>query len=414
MHIFTAPTVVPVGSEPISDGAVAVGDDGLIAYVGPSSEAPEGETTRFDGVLTPGLVNAHTHLCYSAYTEMYTSDKEFFEWIQQFAIRNPAMTDGEWAAAARAGAEESLRNGTTAVADVVTPAAAFPALLDTPLTGTLYWEACFQDSATWEDNRAAWRDVLMETRAKNHSEDLSIGVSPHTLYTLSTAVGVSVAELARTLDVRLHPHLAETKHEDMFVRRGAGPFAFMTRRAGLSMDLTESRGADHSPAAQAGKLNWLGADSHVAHGVHLDAEDRALLREQGTATALCIRSNQRLEAGEPPVAAYRAEGGPVAVGTDSRASSPDLDVAGEWPELRKAALSQGDSGEGLDRWIIEASTAGGATALGRKDIGSLEVGRRGDLAHFAVDAGDDPYAALVSAAAGNCTATVVKGRLLDR
>ena len=114
------------------------------------------------------------------------------------------------------------------------------------------------------------------------------------------------------------------------------------------------------------------------------------------------------------MAALRAEGNTVAVGTDSRASSPDLDIAAEWPVLRKLALAQGDGGEGLNEWLVRAATQGGAKALGRDDIGAIKVGNRADLAVFDVDTEGDPYAALVGGAAGKCTATVLKGVLVDR
>lgn len=411
MHIYTAPVVVPIAGDPVRDGAVGVDGD-RIAYVGPAADAPDSEdVTAFDGVLTPGLVNAHTHLCYTGFADMHGNEKEFFEWIQEFARRNPATTDDEWKSAALAGVEQSLAAGVTAVADVVTPAAAFESLLASDLAGVAYWEACFIDDDAWEERRHSWREIVTETRAVNGS-DLAVGISPHTLYTLGTGVAKSLAELARTLDIRLHPHLAETAHEDMFVRRGSGPFAFMNRRMGLDLELADG-GAGHSPARQMEKANLLGADSHVAHGVHLDAEDRALLREQETVVALCARSNARLEVGEAPVAAHRAEGNPVAVGTDSRASAPDLDVAAEWPVLRRLALAQGDDGDGLNEWLVRAATEGGAKALGRSDIGVIEVGARADLALFDVDIEANPYAALVSEAGGNCKATVVKGRLIE-
>ncbi|MCC3763634.1 amidohydrolase family protein [Glycomyces sp. TRM65418] len=412
MHVYTAPVVVPVAGEPIHEGAVGV-DDGRIAYVGPAADAPEAEaTTAFDGVLTPGLVNAHTHLCYTAFADMYGNEKEFFEWIQDFARRNPETADDAWKASVQLGIDESIAHGVTAVADIVTPAAGFEPLFASDLAGVAYWEACFIDDAAWEVRRSAWREVVTDSRAVNHS-DVAVGISPHTLYTLGTNVAKSLAELARTLDIRLHPHLAETLHEDMFVRRGSGPFAFMNRRGGLDLELADG-GAGHSPAAQMEKVGWLGADSHVAHGVHIDKADREILRNLGTAVALCARSNVRLESGEAPVAALRAEGNAVAIGTDSRASSPDLDVAAEWPVLRKLALAQGDSGEGLNEWLVRAATEGGAKALGREDIGALAVGNRADFAVFDVDTDGDPYAALVNGAAGNCTATVLKGKLIER
>jgi aminodeoxyfutalosine deaminase len=412
MHVYTAPVVVPIADQPIREGAVGV-DDGRIAYVGPAADAPEAEaTTAFDGVLTPGLVNAHTHLCYSAFADMYGNEKEFFEWIQDFARRNPTTADEAWKASVQLGIDESLGHGVTAVADIVTPAAGFEPLFASDLAGVAYWEACFIDGAAWEVRRSAWREIVTDSRAVNNS-DVAVGISPHTLYTLGTEVGKSLAELARTLDIRLHPHLAETMHEDMFVRRGSGPFAFMNRRAGLALEIADG-GTGLSPAAHMEKVGWLGPDSHVAHGVHLDKSDRELLRNLGTAVALCARSNARLEAGEPPVAAYRAEGNTVAIGTDSRASSPDLDVAAEWPLLRKLALAQGDGGEGLNEWLVRAATEGGAKALGRDDIGAIKVGNRADLAVFDVDTEGDPYAALVNGAAGHCTATVLKGSLIQR
>jgi 5-methylthioadenosine/S-adenosylhomocysteine deaminase len=411
MHVYTAPVVVPLAGDPIREGAVGV-DGGRIAYVGPADAAPEAdETTAFDGVMTPGLVNAHTHLCYTGFADMYGNEKEFFEWIQEFARRNPETADEAWKASVQQGIDESIRCGVTAVADIVTPAVGFEPLLASHLAGVAYWEAVFIDDAAWEIRRSAWREVVTDTRAVNNS-DIAVGISPHTLYTLGTDVAKSLAELARTLDIRLHPHLAETMHEDMFVRRGSGPFAFMNRRAGLDLELADG-GAGHSPAAQMDKVGWLGPDSHVAHGVHLDKTDRELLRAKGTAVAVCARSNARLEAGEVPIAALRAEGNAVAVGTDSRASAPDLDVAAELPVLRKLALAQGDGGEGLNEWLVRAATEGGAKALGRDDIGVLKEGARADLAVFDVDT-DDPYAALVTGAAGNCTATVLKGRLVER
>lgn len=411
MHVYTAPVVVPIAGDVIREGAFGV-DQGRIAYVGPADDAPEAEaTTAADGVMTPGLVNAHTHLCYTGYADMYGDEKGFFEWIQEFSRRNPETTDEQWRTHTRDGIDQSLRAGVTAVSDVVTPAAAFEPLLGSDLAGAAYWEACFIDDESWDARRGDWREVVTENRAVNNSA-VEVGISPHTIYTLGTGVIKILVELARSLNIRLHPHLAESEHEDMFVRGGAGLFAFMNRRDGLALQLGDG-GAGHSPAAEMARLDLLGADVHVAHGVHLDQADRTLLRERDTAVALCARSNARLEVGEAPVAAHRAEGNPVAIGTDSRASSPDLDVAGEWPVLRRLALAQGDSGEGLNEWLVRAATQGGANALGRTEIGKIAVGARADLAVFDVDTTGDPYTTLVGEAAGTCRSTVVAGRLIE-
>jgi cytosine/adenosine deaminase-related metal-dependent hydrolase len=128
--------------------------------------------------------------------------------------------------------------------------------------------------------------------------------------------------------------------------------------------------------------------------------------------ALCPRSNERLEAGEAPIAAYRAEGNPVAIGTDSRASAPSLDLLADVAAARRIALRQGSPEDGLDRWLVEAATLGGARAMGLEDQGSLIPGNRADLAIFAVDGGRDPYSALATEGEGACIGTVLSGRVV--
>ena len=409
MLIHRAPVVVPVSAPPIRDGAVAV-EDGRIVAVGPIGDMPDAPVREHDGVLTPGLVNAHTHLCYSAYADHYHNGKSFFDWIQDFARRNPSMSAEDWHASARLGVDQSLRHGVTGIADVVTPPDALPALLASGMAGTLYFEACFIDDVRWTEQRDAFRDLL--DRAEP-GVDPTLGVSPHTLYTLGRAVGKDLAAMARERGLRLHPHLAETLHEDSYVRTGSGPFADLSRSLDACFELLDDANGC-SPAAEMDAWGLLGADSHVAHGVHLDERDRATLRAHGTHVALCARSNARLEAGEPPVAAHRSERNPVAVGTDSLASAPDLDVAAELPVLRDIARRQGDNGDGLDAWLFHAATRGGALAMGRNDFGVLAPGARADLAVFAVDAGRHPYTALTTGAAGTCVTTILAGHEVER
>ncbi|MFZ5852520.1 MAG: amidohydrolase family protein, partial [Actinomycetota bacterium] len=124
--------------------------------------------------------------------------------------------------------------------------------------------------------------------------------------------------------------------------------------------------------------------------------------------------NAVLGAGEPPVAAYLAEGVPLAVGTDSLASSPSLDLVAEGVALRALARRQGAPAAGLDRAVVTALTAGGAAALGLTDAGVLAAGARADLAVFDVPVTGDPWAALLDHGTGRCLATVLRGRLVHR
>ena len=114
-------------------------------------------------------------------------------------------------------------------------------------------------------------------------------------------------------------------------RRGAvrTPWRRALRGLGVRGRAARAPARARSPAEYLDSLGGLGADVHVAHGTHLSQADRALLRSRGTAVALCARSNAILGAGIPPVAALLREGSPIAVGTDSLASTPDLDLLAE-------------------------------------------------------------------------------------
>jgi cytosine/adenosine deaminase-related metal-dependent hydrolase len=403
--LHSAPHVLPICAPPVRDGAVAV-RAGRIEAVGPRAELrsayPDAPERHWPGVLTPGLVNAHTHLNYTHCAYFYGNGKPFDTWIQDFPPVIASTTPEGWRAAAAEGIRLMLATGTTAAADVVTGSTALTAQAEAGLAGVSYLEAVLQDTRTWARVREDWYAGLDSAAA-------TVGISPHTPYTLDTPVLVELGVAARDRGLRLHPHAAETVHEVAFTVTGSGAFADWMRATGLDFSLVGC-GSGRTPVAELDAAGLLGPDSHVAHGIHVSAADRALLRSRETVVALCPRSNTRLASGEAPVAAYRAEGNLVAVGTDSLASSPSLDLLGEVAALRELAVRQGSPEDGLDRWLVEAATVGGARALGRDDLGVLRPGARADLAVFAVTG--EPYAALVSEGEGSCVGTVAGGEIV--
>ena len=406
IDVHAATVVLPIVAAPIRDGAIAV-EDGRILDIGERTEIEDlyGAATHLHaGVLTPGLVNAHTHLQLTAYADMARLGVPFAEWVSLFFARYRATTTDEWLASARDGVRQVLASGTTAVADVDTYGFAGVAAREAGLGGIRYQEVVGADNIRWPKLRA-------ELEARLDAPDA--GLSPHSLYTNSSETLRTVAELARARGLRLHPHVAETLDECEFVLSGTGPFATGAERTGLLLDLLGG-GSGMTPVRRLDELGLLGPDVHIAHGVHVDAADRALLRERGTAVALCPRSNAILHAGEAPVASYLREGNQVAVGTDSSASNFDLDLLGDVRALRALAIAQGYDEPDLDRRLIEAATIGGAAALGMRDIGRIEVGARADFAVFDVPITDDIYASLVATGHGNCVATVLAGTVVPR
>ncbi|HEX5496550.1 MAG TPA: amidohydrolase family protein [Mycobacteriales bacterium] len=421
--LHRAPVVLPVCAEPIRDGCVEVCGD-TVGWVGPVSayRGAPGAVRDWPGVLTPGLVNAHCHLQYTDFADLAdfvdhtaAGGVPFADWMMALVARRAEFTEQRWRRSAERGIAAVLASGTTCVADVVTDPCVCEPLFGSGLTGVAYLEAVAADDATWAAGKRAGLLAALDRDTGPAVGGLRLGVSPHSPYTLGTSVFAECVTVARERGLRLHPHLAETVGEVELVRSGTGRFAELIRSVGWLLELVRDGGSGLSPAAYLDGMGALGPDVHVAHGVHLDAADRALLRQRGTAVALCARSNAILGAGEPPVATFRAEGSPVAVGTDSLASSPSLDLLAELAALRRVALGQGSPEAGLDRWLVEAATVGGARALGLTTgggaVGVLRPGVRADLAAFDVPTGDDPYAALVAHGAGRCAGTVLAGRV---
>lgn len=144
---------------------------------------------------------------------------------------------------------------------------------------------------------------------------------------------------------------------------------------------------------------------------------------------LRTRSDALLRLPESPVARLLDDGTPVALGTESLASCPDLDLLAEARACRDLALRQGL--EHSATALLVALTSGGAAVLG-VEAGTLSPGRRADLtvvdvaSHLELggaSGASDPVgaalldaaaAALVAHGAGRCLATVLAGRLVHR
>lgn len=416
--LHSAPLVLPVTGAPLADGAVLV-TDGRIEAVGPRADLaarhPAAQQRHWAGILTPGLVNAHAHLQYTDFEELNTGEP-FAVWIGRLVAKRATFTSELWRASTRRGLALMLESGTTAVADVVTDYEVLEPSAESGLAGISYLECVFEDDASWADGG---RDRLL-TGLDGAPAGRAVGVSPHTPFTLGTAVFADCVAIGRERGLRTHTHVAESPAETEYVASGTGPFEKSMTAVGKTMELIRDGGCGLTPTAYLDRLGVLGPDVHAAHCVHCGPEDREALRRAGVYAALCTRSNRILEAGEAPIADYLREDAPFAVGTDSLASTPSLDMLAETAALRALARRQGYAEADLDRRLFAAATIGGAAAMGLSDIGRLEPGARADLAVFALPGLDDLtadeslYRTLLDAAeAGDhrCIAVVLGGEI---
>lgn len=414
--IHSAPVVVPVSSEPLADGAVAVSGDRIVA-VGPTAEVvaahPGAGHREWTGALMPGLVNAHTHLQYTSFVAVGADPHPtYVDWSARFVDEYEARRGEDWRAGARAGLEASVAAGVTCLADIVTDVEAMDVLFEAGVSGVTYYEIIGVDMERWEGGVA--EQVTHILSRATVTEAARVGLSPHAPYSIDAPVLGEAAGLARRLGVRLHVHLAESDTEDAFYRTGTGALAErVASRVRRPWAVLTGGGVGLGAAEFAEASGLLGRDSHMAHGVYLGSAGRRLLAARGTYVALCPRSNLTVGIDPPPVADYLRERGLIAVGTDSLASTRSLDLMEDVGLLRQLAVAGGYDRADLDRRLLEAATRGGAAALGLdRLLGTLEAGKRADLAVFEVEV--DPRRverSLVESGAGACVATVVAGQV---
>lgn len=416
--VYSAAVVAPIVSPVVPGGALAV-QDGRILHFGTREwvlGTVQGRAYRevhWPGVLVPGLVNAHTHLQYTGMRSVGQQQYRGFEdWAAAFdEVYEPGGHD--WRRYAAAGAQLSLQAGVTGLADVVTDAEAAGALHDAGLRGLVYWEVMGWANEQWRSEGLARVDAELD----RIPSPPAVGVSPHAPYSLDTEPLLDLPDLARRRGARLHIHLGESRAE-----QGPNPDSRDESWRNVDAESFQAFRRDGFAASATDfvdQLGVLGPDCHIAHGVYLDAHDRDVLRARTTAVALCPRSNRVIGLDEPPVAAYLNEGNLIAVGTDSLASSPSLDLLADVTALYDIARRQGYTKPDLAQRLLRAATLGGAAALGLATgsdrIGQLQAGAIADLAFIDVPAGASALEAIenvVRDGAGRVAATVLGGELV--
>jgi cytosine/adenosine deaminase-related metal-dependent hydrolase len=185
-------------------------------------------------------------------------------------------------------------------------------------------------------------------------------------------------------------HLAESAEETEFIRTGGGAWKSFLEDVGVWDPAWIPPGC--SPVQFLDDSGFLDARVLAVHGVQMTPGDLARLAARGATLVTCPRSNGHTGAGAPPVAEFYASGVRVAVGTDSLASTPDLNVFAELATLRALAPSVPASR------LLDSATRQGARALGfDREYGTIEPGKQARLLAVAIPEGvDDVEEYLVS------------------
>ena len=313
-----------------------------------------------EGLILPGLVNAHTHAAMSLFRGL-ADDLPLMDWLENYIFPVEQQMDADFVfAGTQLACAEMILSGTTTFCDMYLFANEVARSANQAGMRCLVGEVLYDfPSPNYGPVEAglACTEQLIETWRDNPL--VSIAVEPHSLYTCSPDLLVQTQELASRHDVPLIIHLAETaaETEEVLKRSGKRPVAFLS-----SLGLLTPR---------------LIAD----HVVHVNPDEIELLAESGVRVVHNPESNQKLASGFAPVSRMIARAIPMGLGTDGCASNNNLDLFGEMDTAAKV-----EKANTLDPTVMSAETVlrmatiGGARVLGMQDrIGSLEIGKQADI-----------------------------------
>ena len=329
--------------------------------------APEGtradETLDAEGMaILPPFYNTHTHAAMSL-LRGYADDMPLQKWLQDYIWPyENKMTAQDIREGSRLAVREMIRTGTVFFSD-------------------MYFEIDQTIAVVQEFGiRAAIGVTFVDSHSKSQQADkldmlrhwvdpsgglITLTVAPHAIYTVSPDLLVKCADTARSLGLKLHIHLSETRQEveDCLRAHGTTPVRYLD------------------------SLGFLGPDVIAAHVVHVDEEEAAILASRGVTIAHCPCSNMKLASGIFPYKLLHEAGCRITLGTDGDSSNNNLDMR---EEMKFAALlakvSSGDPEVLPAAEALEMATRSGAEAFGL-DAGVI---REGALADALLVRLDDP------------------------
>jgi cytosine/adenosine deaminase-related metal-dependent hydrolase len=405
--LVSAAYVATMAGPIVRDGAILC-DNGFILAVGNARELraahPDAENHLDLGnaLLLPGLVNAHTHLELTALGQL-APPRTFVDWVLD--LRNRIMDVPDLNAfirtGTRAGLAQCQKFGVTTVGDItLNPALTRPILREAHMTGVSFGEVLGMAGRREQlEPRLAAAVTPPAAPTLAESDLLSFGIEPHAPYSLDLPGYRRCVTEAVARSMPLATHLAETPDEVAFLASGTGEFARLWHVLGdWREDVPRFEGGPIRAMAAVGLLDRAPLLAHVNYA---DDDELALLAGTRASVVYCPRTHAYF--GHPPhrFADMLRMGINVALGTDSAASSPDLNP------LEEARLVHRIRPDLPTSILFEMITTRGARALGMEGIvGRLAPGMRACYCAFPVRT-DDPLTEVLET---DATVTVGSGR----
>ena len=312
-----------------------------------------------DKLVIPGLINCHTH-SYMSFMRNVADDLSFMDWL--FGKIDPIeqkMTDEDTYWGANLAIIEMMKSGTTCLNDMqmnshqttrAVKESGMRAVICRGLVG----------SGNDEAGQMRLRQAYEERDAAADCDRLTFKLGPHAPYTCDEAFLKIVAEEAKRENMGIHIHLSESESEISQIQEKYGC----------------------TPIALAERSGIFDVPTIAAHCVQVTDDDIDILKRKNVSVVTNPASNMKLGNGFAPIAKMLEKGVNVCLGTDGAASNNCLNMFHELSLLTLIHKGTGKTPQCVSaKEGFRIATINGAKALGlEKEIGSIEVGKKADLA----------------------------------
>ena len=310
------------------------------------------------GIWTAGLVNAHAHLELTALGNAVPR-LPFARWVSALMGARSELGRTALSRGLAQGADRLLNTGTSTVGDNDSLGLAAGVLASHPIRARVFREAL----DAWDPKRTA-KARRFSRAPRRGTATLAFGFGPHAPFTVSSALARSLAQDARRRRAPISIHFAESRGENQWMLTGNGPLAgVLPKSPGISsLDYLE-------------EASLLGSRSALVHCNHVKKSEIERIAQSGACVVHCPKSHEFFRRAKFDPEPWLRAGVVMALGTDSVASNPDLDMRAEMARLRETSPNLNPER------IWTMATEGGARCLGwGQRLGRLEPGRAADLA----------------------------------
>ncbi|TRZ83276.1 MAG: amidohydrolase [Sediminibacterium sp.] len=352
------------GTELLEDQLVLITQkDGTIEALVGIEEAGE-DIQSFEGIISPGFVNAHCHLELSHMKGIIPAHSGLQEFVKQI-VGLRKVEDGIIQQAIISAEDEMYHDGIVAVGDICNTLDTLTIKQKHKLAYYSFVELYDLDPTRSDDKINA--GLKMQEAFEQNCVRASL--VPHAPYSVSFNLWKLLSNYFGTHTITMHNQ--ETMDENEFFENKSGSFLGMYERTKVSLDFFEATGLSSLQSV----LPYFkkAARSILVHNSFTSASDIKAVQKQmpNSFWCLCPNANQYIEETMPPIELLRANGAEIVIGTDSYASNWSLNILDELKTIQKYNPSIP-----LAEMLGWATINGAAALQMDKVLGSFEKGKK--------------------------------------